>query len=91
MTLSLVATLVPWAVFLPLGLREGHDPGGLSSGEAIAFLPALAIPVGPSLGYFYAGSTRRGLLGIGIRLTEVEDRRAPGPIWLLGYPPVPPA
>jgi hypothetical protein len=67
-TMSVIATLVPWAVFLPLGLREGHDPGGLNSGETIALVAALAIPVGPSLGYFYAGSPGRGLAGIGIRL-----------------------
>jgi len=68
MTMSVIATLVPWAVFLSTGLREGHDPGGLSGGESIALVAALAIPVGPSLGYFYAGSTGRGLMGIGIRL-----------------------
>jgi len=64
MTLSIVATLVPWAVFVPLGLRESHEPGG----EAASLIAALAIPVGPSLGYFYAGSPGRGLLGIGMRI-----------------------
>jgi len=67
MTLSIVATVVPWAVFLPLGLRESHEPG-LDPGEAAALVAFLAIPIGPSLGYFYAGSTGRGLLGIGLRL-----------------------
>jgi len=60
-TLSIVATLVPWAVFVPLGLRE-------SGGEAASLVAALAIPVGPSLGYFYAGSPGRGLLGMGMRI-----------------------
>lgn len=67
MTMSIVATVVPWAVFLPLGLRESHEPG-LNGGETVALVAFLAIPLGPSLGYFYAGATGRGLLGMGLRL-----------------------
>jgi hypothetical protein len=71
MTLSLVGTLASLAMFLPFGLREGHDPGGLNGGEAIALVGALALPVGPALGYFYTGATGRGFLGIGLRLLGI--------------------
>ena len=70
MTMSIAATVVPWAVFLPLGLRESHEPG-MNGGEAVALVAALAIPIGPSLGYFYAGATGRGLLGMGLRLVGI--------------------
>jgi hypothetical protein len=66
MTLSLVGTLASLAIFLPKGFSEGH--GDVSAGQALALVGFFAIPVGPSLGYFYAGATGRGLAGAGIRL-----------------------
>jgi uncharacterized membrane protein YidH (DUF202 family) len=64
MTLSVVGTLVPLAVFASYFLGD-HPTDTYAN---IASVGALVSPLGPSLGYFYAGSTGRGLLGIGIRL-----------------------
>lgn len=59
--LSAVGTIVPVAVFA-VGLFAGNGPAD------IATIGALAIPFGPSLGYFYADATGRAFIGIGIRL-----------------------
>jgi len=75
-TLSLVGTLVPWALFLTFGLREGHGDEGAE--DVLALLGFFAIPVGPSLGHFYAGATGRGLAGMGIRLVGLAAAIACG-------------
>jgi hypothetical protein len=64
MTLSAVGTLVPWAVFASYFLGD-HPTDTYAN---IASVGALVSPLGPSLGYFYAGATGRALLGLGIRL-----------------------
>jgi hypothetical protein len=63
-TLSVVGTIIPWAVAGSY-LLSG-DPSDAQVNAAA--LGLLATPFGPSLGYFYARATGRALLGIGIRL-----------------------
>ena len=66
MTLTLLGTLIPWGLFLQ-GMGEDHSPDA-EFREILAIGGFFAIPIGPSLGYFYAGSTWRGLAGVGIRV-----------------------
>ena len=58
-TLILLGTLIPWGLFLQ-GLREDHTRE-TELWEILAIAGFFAVPIGPSLGYFYAGSTWRGL------------------------------
>ncbi len=64
MTLSVVGTLVPLAVSASYLLTDGSSYAHAN----IAAVGLLIAPLGPSLGYFYAGATGRALLGLGIRL-----------------------
>ncbi len=64
MILSVVGTIVPLAVSASYLLA--HDPS--STQADMASISMLFAPLGPSLGYFYAGATGRALLGLGIRL-----------------------
>jgi hypothetical protein len=59
MAFAVVGSIVPWALLLCSATLQGAAP---------AYLAALTLPIGPSLGYFYAGSPGRGLLGTGIRV-----------------------
>ena len=64
MTLSAVGTLVPLAVSASYLLTDGSSYAHAN----VAAVGLLIAPLGPSLGYFYAGATGRALLGLGIRL-----------------------
>jgi len=64
MTLSVVGTLVPLAVSASYLLTDGSSYAHAN----VAAVGLLIAPLGPSLGYFYAGATGRALLGLGIRL-----------------------
>ncbi len=64
LTLSVVGTLVPLAVYGSYFLASYPS----DSYANIASVGALLAPLGPSLGYFYTGATGRAFLGIGIRL-----------------------
>jgi len=57
MAYAVVGSIVPWVLFFCSPALQG----------ATAYLSALTLPIGPSLGYFYAGAPGRGLLGMGIR------------------------
>ena len=61
---SVVGTLAPLAVSASYFVT--HDPSYLHAD--VAAIGMLVAPLGPSLGYFYAGATGRALLGLGIRL-----------------------
>ena len=63
LTMSLVATAAP-VVLGGVFLSGSNDEAGL----ALAFGGLIA---GPSTGHFYAGQTKRGLIGIGIRAAIV--------------------
>ena len=56
--LTLTGTLFPIAALI-VGLSQGEDALGLAG--------LIAMPIGPSLGFFYGGASGRGWLGIGIR------------------------
>jgi len=61
MTLAVVGSLVPWALLFSTFSTPGLE-------GARGYLTAIMIPIGPSLGYFYAGAAGRGLLSTGIRV-----------------------
>lgn len=64
--MSLAGTLVP---FLGAVLFTGNtnDENADSPSPAAGVLATGGMVLGPALGYFYGGCTRRGLVGIGIR------------------------
>ncbi len=65
--LSLIGAAVPWALFLAFS-----DEGGRSNaGDWLWYLSLAAMPVGPSLGHFYAGSNKRAWGGIGVRAGSI--------------------
>lgn len=59
--LSLAGTLVPLVGGIQLG-KAGGTGAEIAGGAAIA-----GVLVGPSLGYFYGGCSRRGITGIAVR------------------------
>jgi hypothetical protein len=63
LALALAGTLLPWGL---AALAASNDQDG-----SLAWLGLLAYPLGPSLGYFYAGSSEQALGGIGIRALGV--------------------
>ena len=64
MTWSVVGTVIPLAVSASYLLTDGSSYAHAN----VAAVGMLVAPLGPSLGYFYAGATGRALLGLGIRL-----------------------
>ncbi len=65
--ISFIGTVVPWALLLSLS-DEGTRDHSLTW---VLYLSLAAIPVGPSLGHFYAGSTKRAWGGIGLRAVSM--------------------
>lgn len=64
---SFIGTVVPWALLLSLSDEGTRD----KSLDWVLYLSVAAIPVGPSLGHFYAGSTKRAWGGIGVRVVSM--------------------
>ncbi len=65
--ISFIGTVVPWALLLSLS-----DEGTRSDRvDWLWYASLAAMPIGPSLGHFYAGANRRALIGIGIRAVSM--------------------